>query len=169
MPHDVLILHAIRYGYPLWLLRLSLAAYRLQRRVGVAGVYGSSARASRGITAGSGFACVELRLVLLRMIKDTYRVYPWIKDFGWMWIYVDDITILWVSSTWDMAADVCAAITDHIVKWLSGPLRLVVSPNKCFVVGTKLRTAVRVAKVMISSLTSTLTLQPVMISSPTCN
>ena len=57
VPHYVLIRAARALGYPLWLLRLSLAAYRMTRRIGVSGVYSRACHATRGITAGSGFAC----------------------------------------------------------------------------------------------------------------
>ena len=66
VPHDVLINAAIRYRYSLWLLRLSLASYRLTRQVGSARVWGAPVRATRCITAGSGFACIELLLLLMR-------------------------------------------------------------------------------------------------------
>ena len=56
VPHDVLIAAAVAYGYPLFLLRLTLAAYRLSRRVGLDGIYSEAYRATRGITAGSGCA-----------------------------------------------------------------------------------------------------------------
>ena len=35
VPHQVLIAAAARHGYNLWLLRLSLAVYRLRRVIGV--------------------------------------------------------------------------------------------------------------------------------------
>ena len=40
VPHQKLIDAAERLGYPTMLLRLSLAAYRFQRAVGVEGVFG---------------------------------------------------------------------------------------------------------------------------------
>ena len=39
IPHHHIILAAIKHRYPLYLLRLSLAAYRLPRTVGIEGVY----------------------------------------------------------------------------------------------------------------------------------
>jgi hypothetical protein len=56
---------AVRWGYPLWALRLSIAAYRLNRRVSINGILSRVVVACRGITAGSTFATTELRLLLL--------------------------------------------------------------------------------------------------------
>ena len=70
IPHRHIIAAAIRHSYPLWLLRLSLAAYRLPRAIGVEGVFSRCIIATRGITAGSGFATTELRALLLDVIDN---------------------------------------------------------------------------------------------------
>ena len=75
VPHLVLINAARALRYPLWMLRLSLAAYRMTRRIGVSGVYSRACRATRGITAGSGFAVVELRILLFSCIEATYDIF----------------------------------------------------------------------------------------------
>jgi hypothetical protein len=69
VPHDVLVRAAHAKGYPLPLLRLCLAAYRLHRAVGVDGIYSRKVLATRGITAGAGFAALELRLLLLDLMQ----------------------------------------------------------------------------------------------------
>ena len=61
VPHHLLAVAAARKGYPLVLLRLSLAAYRMQRVIGIEGVFSRLLIATRGITAGSGTATTELR------------------------------------------------------------------------------------------------------------
>ena len=63
VPHDLLVEAAKAKGYSVMLLRLSIAAYRLQRSIGIDGVFSKFMRATRGITAGSGFATSELRLL----------------------------------------------------------------------------------------------------------
>ena len=68
VPHDVLVKAAHAKKYPLILLRLCLAAYRLQRTIGVDGIFSRKVSATRGITAGAGFAALELRLLLLDLI-----------------------------------------------------------------------------------------------------
>ena len=54
--HQKLIDAARGRGYPLSLLRMSPDVDRLDRSVSAAGVYSRTIRASRGITAGIGFA-----------------------------------------------------------------------------------------------------------------
>ena len=63
--HHILVQIAIELGYPLVLLRLCLASYRLRRTIGIEGVYSDHVVATRGITAGSGTAATELTLLLL--------------------------------------------------------------------------------------------------------
>ena len=61
IPHDLVAKAAMEKGYNLVILRLSFAAYRLQRAVGIDGVFSRRIRAVRGITAGSGMATTALR------------------------------------------------------------------------------------------------------------
>ena len=68
IPHQHLVTAAIRHGYDLSLLRLSLAAYRIPRTNGVDGVVSRSINAVLGITAGSGSATTELRMLLLDVV-----------------------------------------------------------------------------------------------------
>eukprot|EP00973_Karenia_brevis_P030846 4254122-Karenia_brevis.AAC.1 len=69
VPHRVIVSAARAKGYPIALIRLSLAAYRLRRSIGIDGVYSRLIVATRGITAGSGFATSELRVLLLDMME----------------------------------------------------------------------------------------------------
>ncbi len=69
VPLWVLVEAAKLKGYPAIVLQLSLAAYRLLRTIGVDGVYSRTIKATRGITAGSGFAHSELRVLLLDLIN----------------------------------------------------------------------------------------------------
>ena len=115
VPHHILVENAAHYHFPMALLRLSLAAYRLKRYVGINGVYGLGVIATRGITAGSVFATSELRLLLMKCIDSTYTIYQQIESHDWLWVYVDDITIAWVARSWKLAADRVAQVADHIV------------------------------------------------------
>ena len=87
VPHDILVRHAVKNGYDLWLLRLSLAAYLLGRAVGIHGVFSVLLFASRGITAGSTFATAELRLLLIDLLDEVSRAFPLVT----LAVYVDDI------------------------------------------------------------------------------
>ena len=63
VPHYVLAACALALGYPLIILRLCIDAYRCPRTIGIDGVYSREIVAARGITAGSGTATSELRLL----------------------------------------------------------------------------------------------------------
>ena len=89
LPHNRIAEAAMRHGYNLWLLRLSLAAYRLPRSLGIDGAYSRSVIAVLGITAGSGFATTELRLLLLDVVQSTSRAWPLVT----ITLYVDDATL----------------------------------------------------------------------------
>ena len=61
----VLAQTARKHGYNVPLLRLLVAAYRLSRTVGMDGVQSAPMTATRGITAASGFATTELRILII--------------------------------------------------------------------------------------------------------
>ena len=89
VPHRQLWEAAARRGYPLSILRLSLAAYKLPRAVGCDGVYSRSITASRGITAGSGTATSELRALTIDLYDILASECPSIAQS----IYVDDVNL----------------------------------------------------------------------------
>ena len=68
VPQDVLLREAAALGYPLWLRRLSIATYRLARVLRVGKVFSKTVVAWRGITAGSGFATTEMRVIFSRLL-----------------------------------------------------------------------------------------------------
>ena len=82
VPHHILAREAQALGYPLWLLRLSLAAYRLPRRISIAGVLSRILRAARGLTAGSSFAMTELRVILIRGLDSLTSTFPPVQGCG---------------------------------------------------------------------------------------
>ena len=88
VPHDILAALAALRGYSLMLLRLTIAAYRLARAVGIAGVYSVQLLPERSITAGSTFATGELRVILIELLDDAHRRHPLCQ----LYVYVDDIT-----------------------------------------------------------------------------
>ncbi|MCP3879746.1 MAG: hypothetical protein GY701_15350, partial [Sulfitobacter sp.] len=89
VPHHILALEANALRFPAWLLRLSLAAYRIPRRISIGGVLSVSLVATRGITAGSSFATTELRLILIRCLDRVRARYP--PPLFRMCVYVDDM------------------------------------------------------------------------------
>ncbi len=88
VPHHILAREAHAVGYPLPLLRLALAAYRLPRALAVGGVHSSVIEAERGIAAGSGLATTELRVLLIRLLDRVRRIHPDVR----LSAYVDDLT-----------------------------------------------------------------------------
>ena len=86
--HRELALAAKKHGFSLKILRLSLAAYRIARTLGIEEVYSGTVVANCGITAGSGFATTELRVLLTDLLYDLRRLWP-----ASLKLYVDDLTI----------------------------------------------------------------------------
>ncbi len=89
VPHEVVLREAIRLGYPLWMLRLSFATYRLGRVLRIGTVVSAVVQASRGIVAGSGFATTELRVMMINIVDSALLVHP----TGTPTLYVDDLGI----------------------------------------------------------------------------
>ena len=69
IPHWLLVREAVNLGYPLWFIRLSLQTYLLKRVIQVRKVVSFIAQPYRGITAGSGSAVTEMKLVMIIIIK----------------------------------------------------------------------------------------------------
>ena len=90
VPHDDIAAAARVRGYPLCILRLSLAAHRLRRSLGVDGVYSRLIRATRGITDGSGFATTELRVMLTGTMEELQERWAGLLTLK---LFVDDLTI----------------------------------------------------------------------------
>ena len=122
------------------LFRLSLVAYRLRRVVGVEGTYSRILVAARGITAGSGFATSELRVLLIDVIEVAPRWWPRVQ----LALYVDDLTIA-ASGVALVAAGLVAEVVNFVVKHFEQHLQLEVSAAKSVVVGSKVSVARTVA------------------------
>ena len=90
VPHAILAALAHDLGFPMALLRLSLAAYRLARSVGIDGAYSKLIVATRGITAGAGFATVELEVLLYDTMAHMHLTWAGVLVIK---IYIDDITL----------------------------------------------------------------------------
>jgi len=76
IPHGHIIEAAKKHGYNLWILRMSLQAYRAPRTIVIDGVCSSLKQATLGITAGSGFATEELACLLLDVCYDVLKMLP---------------------------------------------------------------------------------------------
>ena len=141
IPHHHIAAAAQKHGYSPWLLRLSLAAYRLQRVIGVEGLYSRPIVASRGITAGSGFATPELRVLLLDVIDNACSLYPWIG----LAVYVDDMTVYKRGTSHHSVATQVVLMTDDLITSLQDEYQLEVSAQKSYVVASSFKLACKVA------------------------
>ncbi len=88
VPHHILVREALRLGYSLWVLRLSLAAYRLSRVLRVDGAVSTVVVAVCGITAGSGLATTEMRILLMNIVDRACALYPAVTPT----LFVDDLS-----------------------------------------------------------------------------
>ena len=74
------------YDYPIVVLRLCIAAYRLGRVIRINGVVSRTIFATRGITAGAVHATTELRLVLIHWVDKVVANVMYVT----ITFYVDD-------------------------------------------------------------------------------
>ena len=139
IPHDLLCKAAKEKVYNLVVLRLSLAAYRLCRAVDIDGAFSRRVRATRGITAGSGFATSELRLLLQGVVERVQS--HWSPSMVKLKLYVDDLTVT-VSGVLYRAARLLAVVVDFLVHILQTEMRLKVSAKKSKVVASRGRLAI---------------------------
>ena len=126
VPHAILVRAAASRGYPILVLRLSIAAYRLSRSIGVDGVYSRLVVASRGITAGSGFATSELRALLSDTMEELHR--RWARTIT-VKLFVDDLTL----STGGLPQGVVAtmvSVVDFVIDEFETELLMEVSAKK---------------------------------------
>ena len=128
--HSDLVRAAKEHGFSLKVLRLSLAAYRLARSVGIEEVYSNTVCATRGITAGSGFATTELRLLLVDLMYDLRKLWPVEVK-----LYVDDLTIS-ASGEPHSVVERLTAATNHAVSKFT-QLGLEVSKSKSAAVASR--------------------------------
>ena len=86
--HHVLVREAIALGYPLAILRLALATYRLWRSIRIGDATSELLQATVGVTAGSVLATSEMRLVLIRLIDAALLRFAAVIPT----VFVDDIS-----------------------------------------------------------------------------
>ena len=82
IPHWLVVREAIALGYPLWFMKLSLETYKLRRVIRIRKVVSKEVQAYRGITAGSGSAVTEMKLVMIRIILKAMAAFPRVTPSG---------------------------------------------------------------------------------------
>ncbi|CAK0867119.1 unnamed protein product, partial [Prorocentrum cordatum] len=140
IPRHLVAAAAVRLGFDLVVLRLSLASYRLARAIGVEGTFSCLLVATRGITAGSGFATVELQMLLHESMLIAMFRWPLLQ----LLLYVDDLTIT-ASGFPEEALAAVSRGTEFFVDMFEKCLQLTVSPTKSFAVASRPRLAVRLS------------------------
>ena len=69
IPWHLLVSEAIKLGYSLWVLRLSIAAYQAPRYIRMNGAYSAPIIPKRSLTAGGGLATTEMRLAVVSIVN----------------------------------------------------------------------------------------------------
>ena len=110
IPHQKILQAAKKHGLNLSLIRMSFAAYRIHRSICTNGIFSATVQATRGITAGSGFATPELRALLIDLVVAVTTLWP--VD---AMLYVDDLTLS-ASGSSAMVANTIAQATDSAVE-----------------------------------------------------
>ena len=142
IPHKHLIAACKKHGYNGCCLRLTLAAYRLSRSIGIDGAYSRNIIAVLGITAGSGLATAELRLLLLDVVMELSFSWPMLC----ISLYVDDLTLEASHKSRSHVIFMLAAATDQVVDHLQSRLDLEVSAKKSVVVSGRPSIAASIAR-----------------------
>ena len=89
IPHWLLIREAIALEFPLWHLKLAIATYKLTRVLRIGATISDEVVAVQGITAGSGSACTEMRLCMIRIVDRAWAVCPMVTPT----LFVDDLSM----------------------------------------------------------------------------
>ena len=88
IPYRVLLREARKLGYPLRMLRLTIATYRLPRVIRVGEALSDPAWALRGIVARSGTATTEMRLAMITIVDNALTWVPTVVPT----LFVDDLS-----------------------------------------------------------------------------
>ena len=88
IPYRVLLREATRLRYPIRLIRLAIATYRLPRVIRVATACSDLVVAMRGIVAGSGLATTEMRIVMIDIVDAALTQHPSVTPT----LFVDDLS-----------------------------------------------------------------------------
>ena len=111
IPFRVLLREARRLHYPIKMIRLAIATYRLPRVIRVGTAYSDLVWAMRGIVAGSGLATTEMRIVMINIVDNALIMHPTVEPPR----FVDDL-----SGEQDGVDDVIISelggFTEHVIK-----------------------------------------------------
>ena len=104
VPWHILVREARRLGYNLWILRLSIAAYKAPRIIRIDGIVSKPLLPKRSLAAGSGSATTEMRLVMIHLVDVALAIAPRANPT----LYVDDLSIEVVGTDRFVIKHLCA-------------------------------------------------------------
>ena len=134
--HNFLQIAAMKYQYPVAILRVCIALYRAPRRILLNGLVSRPITPTRGILAGVSTATSELRLVLLDMVKGHVQSHPCVA----LNVFVDNIVLDSTSdSRTDVVENIKAAADDLLVELTR--INLTVAKQKAAVISNCCSTA----------------------------
>ena len=131
VPIWLLIREAVALGYPLELLRLSVAVYRLARGIRIGKAISFLIFARRGITAGSGFATTEMRLVMIRAVDRALRLHPMVVPT----LFVDDLAAA-ICATMKAVEEELGGFIESVAEFITSTDQQL-SPTKSVVITSK--------------------------------
>ena len=143
--HPILYVKAKKYGYPLALLRMSLAAYIAPRRIMFNGIVSDLVYASRTIVAGSTFATSELVLYLLDTALAFQRVCPAVS----LNIFIDDLAFDVASDSSSVVVQELSAAAGFLAVELED-IGLPIAKNKTVVLANTMDLNIRIRKCLRS-------------------
>jgi hypothetical protein len=127
VPFDWLVANAIEYEYPIRILRLSIQAYLLGRVIVIECVCSRVLFASRGITAGSVLATIELRVLLIRSMDRLVYRFPSVIAT----VYVDDTSLETTGSPAQAIKDIVGSTKFLVSEFDDMRLELSATKNQC--------------------------------------
>ena len=134
IPHAILYAHGVALGFCRRLIRMSLKAYRLPRRIGVNGIFSRLVLALQGVTAGDTFATTYMRLIMLSVMDRGHTLWRELL----FELYVDDASIAGAGRQPKRLARRVATAVDFMVTYLQVGIKLEVSSAKSKAVGSLL-------------------------------
>ena len=124
---------AVALGYPLKILRLSIAVYRSNRAIRIDGVVSHTVLALRGVTAGSGLATTAMRVIMIRVVDAAVKLFPRVNPS----VFVDDLVAEMTGPSKHIVEQLAgfikhiAQFVDNTGQEISGTESLCTSSHKC--------------------------------------
>ena len=130
--HDLLWRQGIELHYPLAELRVTIQSYRWERRLTLDGILGKAIWPAGGIVAGHSHATTELKLYMLKVVRQHVIAYP--KPA--LNIFVDDLAVDGAAPNEEVLLRQVLPATRQLINSFGEELHLPVAASKVAVVGS---------------------------------